>query len=84
MEDQTVKGGKSINLLKLIEINPTDATYKTFDWEITGGDGAAYASINSKGVLKAKKVKIPMEVEIKATAQDGSGESAEFIVLINP
>nr|MBQ8244664.1 leucine-rich repeat protein [Oscillospiraceae bacterium] len=84
MEDQEVKGGKSLKLAERIQINPTDATYRTFDWEITGGDGAAYASINAKGVLKAKKVKTPVEVEITAYARDGSGESVDFTVTIKP
>ena len=84
MEDQMVKGGKSLNLAKLIQVGPADATNRTLTWEITGGDGAAYASINAKGVLKAKKVKTPVAVEITAYAQDGSGESTEFTVTINP
>ena len=84
MADQKVKGGKSIDLAKKLEIDPTGATYKTFTWEITGGNGAAYASINAKGVLKAKKVTGPMDVEVRATAQDGSGKSAEFTVTITP
>nr|MBQ8243785.1 leucine-rich repeat protein [Oscillospiraceae bacterium] len=82
MKDQEVKGGRSLDLAKKITIDPTDATNKTLTWEITGGNGAAYASINRKGVLKTKKVKSPVTVEVTATAQDGSEVSVTFEVEI--
>lgn len=84
MADQKVAGGKSLNLAKLIQVGPNDATYKTFTWEIIGGNGVAYASINAKGVLKTKKVRFPADVVITATAQDGSGVSVSFTVTISP
>lgn len=84
MEAREVKGGRSLNLAKRMQIYPTDATYKTFTWEITGGSGAAYASVSSKGVLKTKQVKEPMEVEITATAKDGSGKTAVVRITIMP
>jgi uncharacterized protein YjdB len=83
MEDQAVTGGKSLNLAKLIRIDPVDATNKTLLWEITGGDGAAYVTLNAKsGALKTKKVPQPQTVTIRATAQDGSNQQLLFTVTI--
>ena len=83
MEDQTVNGGKSLNLAKLIRIDPSDATNKTLLWEVTGGDGAQYVTLNAKtGALKTKKVPQPQTVTIRATAQDGSGKTVTFMVNI--
>lgn len=83
MEDQTVTGGKSLNLAKLIRIDPGDATNKTLLWEVTGGDGAQYVTLNAKtGALKTKKVPQPQTVTIRATAQDGSGKTVTFMVNI--
>lgn len=78
--DQTVKSAKSINLTKLITINPTDATNKKLTWTITSG--GEYATI-SNGTLKAKKVTSEQIVEVTVSSQDG-GASTTFRVTITP
>jgi len=81
LEDQTVAGGKSLNLAKLVTINPSDATNKKLTWTIT--KGSAYATISSSGSFKAKKVTSPQKVEVTVSSQDG-GASVTCIVTITP
>lgn len=82
LESQEVPGGKSLNLVSFLTIDPGDATNKKLTWEITGGE--AYAAISASGVLKAKKVTAAKTVEVTVTAQDGSGVSDTCIVTITP
>ena len=79
--DQRVQGGKSLNLTKLVTINPGDATNKKLNWSIVSG--GAYATI-SNGTLKAKKVTSPQRVEVLITAADGSGTRTTCVVTITP
>ena len=79
--DQTVQGGKSLNLAKLVTINPTDATNKKLTWTITGG--SEYATVSSSGSFKAKKVTSEKTVEVTVSSQDG-GASTIFYVTITP
>ena len=82
MANQSVVGGKSLNLTKLITINPTDATNKNLDWQIVGGDTSGVTL--SKGVLKTPKVTAARILTIRATATDGSGKYVQFSVIVNP
>jgi len=84
MADQTVVGGKNLNLAKLITIEPSDATNKTLSWQILGGDGASTVTLSSKGELKTKKVTSAQTVRIRAEATDGSEQYVIFTVTINP
>lgn len=79
--NQTVAGGKSLNLSKLVTYAPSDATNKKFSREIT--KGGAYATIDSNGKLKAKKVTAAKQVEVTVRTQDGSAETS-CIVTITP
>ena len=81
IEDQTVTGGKSLNLAKLVTIDPTDATNKKLTWEITRG--SEYATVSSSGSFKAKKVTSEETVEVTVSSQDG-GASTTFCVTIIP
>ena len=78
--NQTVLSGKSINLNKVITINPNDATNKKLTWTIISG--SEYATI-SNGNFKAKKVTETKTVEVKVASQDG-GASTTFYVTITP
>ena len=78
--NQSVQSGKSINLNKVITINPTDATNKKLTWTITSG--SEYATV-SNGTFKAKKVTAVQTVEVTVSSQDG-GASTTFTVTITP
>lgn len=84
LANQVLAAGKSIDLSKLIVIGPEDTTTKDIDWEILDGEGLAYATISSKGVLKAKKVTAQRIVTVQATARDGSGYTTRCYVRIYP
>lgn len=77
-----IAGGKSLTLKP--EIGPSDTTNKKLTWKITGGSGAAYATISQKGVLKTGKVTAPKTVEITVTAQDGSACTDTCTVTVYP
>lgn len=79
--DQNVQGGKTLNLAKLVTINPTDATNKKLTWTVTRG--GEYATISSSGSFKAKKVTASKQVEVTVSSQDG-GASTTFKVTITP
>ena len=79
--DQTVTGGKSLNLAKLLTMEPKDATNKKLNWKITRG--GAYATVSASGVFKAKKVLASKRVEVTVSSQDG-GASTTFYVTITP
>lgn len=79
--DQTVASGKSLNLAKLLTINPVDATNKKLTWSITAGN--AYATISSSGSFKAKKVTKKTIVEVTVSSQD-NGARMRFKVTIIP
>jgi hypothetical protein len=81
MFDQIVQGGKTLNLAKLIQINPGDATNKKLNWAITRGK--AYATLSASGSFKAKKVTQARNVEVTVSSQDG-GASTTFTVTILP
>ena len=81
IENQTVRSGKTLNLAKLIQINPGDATNKKLTWKITYG--SQYATLSSGGSFKAKKVTGVKVVEVTVTSQDG-GAGTVFYVTIMP
>ena len=81
ISNQTVPGGKSINLNKVIAIYPGDATNKKLTWTITRG--SEYATLSGNGAFKAKKVTASRRVEVTVSSQDG-GASTTFYVTISP
>lgn len=81
IDDQTIRGGKSLNLAKLVTINPADATNKKLIWTMISDD--AYGTLSINGSFKAKKVTASKEAEVRVESQDG-GARATFTVTIIP
>lgn len=74
--------GKSLTL-KVGSFVPSYTTKKNVEWEIVSG--SEYASINSKGVLKAKTdITENCEVKVRATAADRKTVTAELVIKIVP
>lgn len=82
LEDTLLAGGKSLNLAKLVTVDPGDATNKKLSWSITGD--TAYATLSSSGTLKAKAVSQMKTVQVTATAADGYGAKATATIHIYP
>ena len=86
LENQVVAVKKSLNLTKLIRINPTTATNKKLTWTIVGDTFGA--KISSSGVLDTKKVDVsggPVVLTVSASAQDGCGATpATCTVTVYP
>ncbi len=70
------KGG---NLQLTVTVSPENANNKSVSWEIVSG--ASLASISQEGLLSAAG-NADGTVRVKATAQDGSGVTAEIFVEI--
>jgi len=79
---QVLASGKSLNLAKVLEIQPAGTTTKKLSWDITGG--AEYATISSSGSLKAKTVTEHVQVEVTVTAQDALAYSETFTIDLYP
>ena len=77
--DDTVVSGKRITLKA--EVLPTVTTNKKMSWESSDPD---IATVSVKGVVSAKQVDETKTVTITATAQDGSGVAAEWVVTVTP
>jgi len=84
MEPQVLAGGRKLNLAKLLTIFPENSSTKKFTWQISGGDGAAYVSLNASGLLSSSKVTEHKQVRILVTAQDSAQYHEEFVVDIYP
>lgn len=67
MNDLTIFGGQSITFQA--ENLPADVTTAGVNWSL---DSKTYASISSKGVLKAKTVTNPVTVTVLAESKDGA------------
>ena len=76
--EAVLAGGKSLTL----KADAGNATDDSVTWSMTGD--TAYASLSSKGVLKASAVTAPKTVYVTATAKDGSGKTAGCTVTIYP
>ena len=79
-----IAGGKTLTVTKLADyfVDP-DATNQNLVWTMEG-EGAAFATLSNKGVLKTKKVTEPKTLTVTATAADAGGISAECEVTIYP
>lgn len=82
LEDVAIAGGKSVNLAKLLVIEPSDATNKKVTWSMTGDTD--FATLSASGTLKAGKVTEVRTVLVTATAADGYGASVTCEVTIYP
>ena len=79
-----VAGGKSLTMTKLAGyLVDADATNKTVIWSMEG-EGAAYATLSSAGVLKTQKVTEPKTLTVIARSADGSELAAYCVVTIHP
>ena len=77
--DYTVQGGKKTTLQAIVL--PDTADTKKLDW---GTSDKGIATVDTKGVVSAKKLTEAQAVKITATAKDGSGTFAEFIITVVP
>lgn len=73
----TLRYGKKLKLKATV--TPTNATNKKIKWTISS---KKYATVSSKGVVKAKKRGIGKTVKVYAKAKDGSGKKAICTVKI--
>lgn len=71
--------GKKFKLT--LSISPTNATNKKVTWK---SNNKKYATVNSKGIVTAKKAGKNKKVKITATAKDGSGKKATITLTIMP
>lgn len=72
-----LKAGKTLKLTA--KVSPTNAADKRLTWK---SSNTKYATVSSKGVVKAKKAGIGKTVTIKVKARDGSGKIASCKVRI--
>ncbi len=72
-----VAAGKKMKLA--VVTKPTNATLQKFKWT---SSNKKYATVNSKGVVTAKKAGIGKKVKITAKARDGSNKKATYTITI--
>lgn len=73
---KSVKAGKKLKITFTVN---SDATNKSLKWSVSN---KKYATINSKGVLTAKKAGKGKTVKVTAKAKDGSGKKATIKIKI--
>ncbi len=69
--------GKKMKLS--VTFKPANTSFKKVKWT---SSNTKYATVNSKGVVTAKKAGIGKKVTITATAKDGSKKKAKFTITI--
>lgn len=69
--------GKKMKLT--VTTKPANASYKKFKWTTSN---KAYATVNNKGVVTAKRAGAGKKVTITATAKDGSKKKAKITITI--
>ena len=74
--------GKSLQMNAAVN---SDAGNKKVTWSLEGESAADYATINSKGVLKANQgIQMQQKITVVATALDGSGITGKAEITIAP
>lgn len=73
----TLLTGKKMSLKAVI--TPTNATDRSVSWSVSNKN---YASVSSQGVVTAKAAGAGKTVTITATAKDGSGKKATYLIKI--
>lgn len=74
---KTVKAGKTIQIKSTVKVGAGGS--KALKWT---SSNTAYASVNAKGRVTAKKAGKGRTVKITATAKDGSGKKASITIKI--
>lgn len=78
-----IKGKKSIKFGKKIKLkvmySPKKVSNKKVKWSVSN---KKYASISSKGVLKAKKAGVGKKITVRCMALDGSKKVAKLVIKI--
>ena len=77
-KSKTVKAGKQLKLKATVKTTGKTAN-KTLQWS---SSNTKYATVTSKGVVKAKKAGKGKKVKITARATDGSGKKATITIKI--
>ena len=80
LEDQTVEGGKSLQLKAILD--PVDPTNKKLTWTVSSNNVGA--KISSSGKLTTKKVTKDTKVMVTVSSNDGTGLTATCFVTITP
>ena len=80
LEDQTVEGGKSLQLKAILD--PVDPTNKKLTWTVSSNNVGA--KISSSGKLTTKKVTKNTKVMVTVSSNDGTGLTATCFVTITP
>lgn len=75
----SLQAGKKATLI--VEVHPDATDTKTVVWSTSDKD---IATVDTKGIVTAKKVIEEKTVTLTATAKDGSGVYAEFVMTITP
>ena len=77
-----LKVGKKLSLKKYLKITKKNVGVLKLKYEFTKKKYKTYASLTSKGVLKAKKKGRKKTVYVRVRALDGSGKSAKIKIKI--
>ena len=80
LEDQTVEGGKSLQLKAILD--PVDPTNKKLTWTVSSNNVGA--KISSSGKLTTKKVTKDTKVMVTVSSNDGTGLTVTCFVTITP
>ena len=76
-DSNKLAAGKKMKLS--VTFKPANVSNKAVKWTVSN---KKYATVNSKGVVTAKKAGIGKKVTITATAKDGSKKKAKFTITI--
>lgn len=79
---KTVKTGKRLKVSKYLKITKNRSGTPKIAYEFTKRKYKKYASLSSKGVLKAKKAGKKKTIYVRARARDGSGKTAKIKIKI--
>ena len=84
-QDLLLAGGMSLDLSKLVTFNHggVQPTNTKLTWKVDAM-GAAYATINANGTLKAMKIDVPKTITVYAMATDGSNVYGMVDVALYP
>lgn len=82
LDNSFVAGGRSLNLAKLAQVGPQDATNRKLIWSVEGD--TAFVTLSANGILSTRKVTEPKTVYVTAAAADGYGAQVTCQIDIYP